>query len=83
MAFYESQPSKGHKFPLHIQIQLVLEMASILNAKGIRMLTNCEHVKTFGMQQCKDMSDQTCGQLQGEVMYDSSGHHDGYLPSDQ
>jgi len=33
-ALYMSKPSKDHRFPLHIRMQLVLEMDAILNTKG-------------------------------------------------
>jgi len=34
MEVYTSKLAQGHTFPLHIQMQLVLEIDTILNAKG-------------------------------------------------
>jgi len=34
MALHTNNPSADHKFPLHIQMQLVLEMDVVLNTKG-------------------------------------------------
>jgi len=51
MALYTNNPSANHQFPLHIQMQLVLEMDAVLNTKGrqnVNKLQACQNTWSSG-----------------------------------
>jgi len=69
-ALYTSKPSEDHQFPLHICMQLVLEMDAILNTKGCQnadKLCSCQNtwlsgklvqIKTWEIELLNDESEE-------------------------